>query len=166
MPYGTTPRHTTQRKAAGSIDSSYSLLRLEEIHSYNMSGRIGTLPKSVPPMHNCAICAAIFSFLLLAPQTSPAMDETGNYMTRGIGAKDGSCGDYTTTEIMRKYWYQHWLFGYLSGVNQYRQGKADFTNEAAPAGLTQWVEAYCKENPLAPFSKAADALLHELQKSR
>jgi hypothetical protein len=108
----------------------------------------------------------MLSVLLLFARTSSAIDATGDYTIRGIGAREGSCGDYSTTDTTKKFWYEHWLFGYISGVNNYRQGKADFTNEAAPAGLTQWVETYCKEHPLSAFSKAADALVHELQKRR
>lgn len=112
------------------------------------------------------IPVAIFFALLFSARTSPAVDANGDYLTRGIGSNEGSCGDYTTSQIEQKFWYQHWLFGYISGVNHYREGKMDFTNKVAAAGLVRWVENYCKENPLAGFSNAADALLQELSKQR
>ena len=112
------------------------------------------------------VSVVILFVLLFSACPSLAIDVSGNYFTRGIGSNDGSCGDYTTSEIMRKFVYENWLFGYISGVNHYRNGKTDFTNNVAAAGLIQWVANYCKENPLAAFSNAADALLQELEKRR
>lgn len=117
-------------------------------------------------MHIPLARVAALAVLLSLARTSVAIDTQNNYITRGIGSKDGGCGEYATSEATYKRWYEHWLMGYISGVNRYRTGKADFTNDAAVAGLTQWVENYCKENPLAPFSEAAEALLRELQKRR
>lgn len=115
-------------------------------------------------MHILSNRTAILIALLLLARPLLAIDAKGNYDTRGIGSKEGSCGDYTTTDVTTKRWYEHWLLGYISGINRRWPGKADFTNGAAVAGLTQWVENYCKENPLASFSEAADALVRELQK--
>jgi hypothetical protein len=115
-------------------------------------------------MHRSTIRVAVLSTILLFVRASVAVDSGGNYVTRGIGAAEASCGDYIGTDAETKRSYESWLLGYISGVNHYRAGKPDFTNHAEVEGLNQWMENYCREHPLDPYSDAADALLSELKR--
>jgi hypothetical protein len=99
---------------------------------------------------------------LLWPLDASAIDETGKYMTRGIGSKDGSCGEYVRAETEVRRWFENWFMGYISGINRAKEGKSDYSNGIAADGLTQWIENYCKQNPLTSFSSAVDAMLEEI----
>jgi hypothetical protein len=115
-------------------------------------------------------CKALFIDLtlftclaLLWPFEVNAVDDKGKYETRGIGAKKGGCGEYVRekqAEVRR--WYESWLMGYISGINHGKPGKADYSNGIAPDGLVQWVENYCRQNPLSPFSHAVEEMLEEI----
>lgn len=102
-------------------------------------------------------------FILMSLSTSiHAVDASGNWSERGIGTRDGSCGEYIREEVSYQRWYEHWLMGYISGVNSGKQGKADFSKGVAAEGLIQWLQNYCTANPLSSFSDASGALLNEL----
>ena len=115
-------------------------------------------------------CAGGFllSVILSLPTIANAIDAKGNFISRGVGAlKDGSCGKYVREgDIDTRGVYAHWLMGYISGINKEKRGKPDYSNGADAEGLIQWIENYCKENPLSSFSSAADAMLDELNKKK
>ena len=109
----------------------------------------------------------LFSVILSLPTKANAIDAKGNFTYRGAGAKDGSCGGYVREDnIDTRRVYEHWLMGYISGFNSAKRGKADFSNGVDPQGLIQWIENYCKENPLSSFGSAVDAILVELNKKK
>lgn len=112
------------------------------------------------------VTALIACLALLWPLGVSAIDGKGKYSIRGIGAKDGSCGEYVRAEKEDRRWYESWSMGYISGINRAKHGKADYSNEVAPQGLVQWIENYCKQNPLSSFSSAVDAMLEELGKKK
>ena len=100
---------------------------------------------------------------LLWPVEVSAIDNNGKYEILGIGAKKGSCGVYVRekdAEVRR--WDESWLTGYITGFNRGKPGKADYSNGIAANGLVQWIENYCKQNPLSSFSSAVDELLEEI----
>jgi hypothetical protein len=98
------------------------------------------------------VTALIACLALLLPLGVSAIDAKRKYTIRGIGAKDGSCGEYVRAEKEERRWYESWSMGYISGINRAKHGKADYSNEAAPQGLDQWIENYCRHNPLSSFS--------------
>jgi len=110
------------------------------------------------------VTGLIACLVLLSPLGVGAIDGKGKYTIRGIGAKDGSCGKYVRSEKEERRWYESWSIGYISGINRAKHGKADYSNEAAPSGLAQWIENYCRHNPLSSFSSAVAAMLEELGK--
>ncbi|MBI2985953.1 MAG: hypothetical protein HYY45_04215 [Deltaproteobacteria bacterium] len=112
------------------------------------------------------VSALITCLAVLWPLEVGAIDGKGKYIIRGIGAKDGSCGEYVRAEKEDRRWYDSWSMGYISGINRAKPGKADYSNEAAPQGLVQWIENYCKQNPLSSFGSAVDALLEELGRKK
>lgn len=95
-----------------------------------------------------------------------AKDSAGEWTTRGIGSKAGSCGEYVRDETDYQRWYEHWLMGYISGKNSGAPGSADFSNGTAAQGLIQWIQNYCKENPLDSFGTAIEMLLIELNRGK
>jgi hypothetical protein len=103
---------------------------------------------------------------LFMSSSADAVDRNGHWTDRGIGATKGSCGEYVRTDVDQRRWFESWLMGYISGVNSAKIGKDDFSNGVAPQGLAQWVENYCKENPLSSFSNAVQAMLNELNKKK
>lgn len=114
----------------------------------------------------CAGGLLLFVMLCL-PTVANGVDAKGNFINRGIGSGVGSCGEYAREDnIDYRRWYEHWATGYISGVNSSKRGKTDFSNGVAPKGLTQWLENYCRENPLTSFGSAVDAMLDELNKKK
>jgi hypothetical protein len=111
---------------------------------------------------------ALFTWLaLLWPLGVSAIDETGYYVLRGVGSTDGSCGGFVREKREEgRRWYESWLMGYISGFNRAKQGMGDYSNGVATDGLVQWIENYCKQNPLSSFGSAADAMLEELGKKK
>ena len=102
--------------------------------------------------------------VLFLPLEVSAIDAAGNWNVRGIGSGDGSCGQYVRDNVTSRQWFEHWMMGYISGVNRARRGKSDYSNRVAAQGLVQWIENYCTQNPLSSFSSAVDNLLDELDK--
>ena len=107
----------------------------------------------------------LLSVIFSLPTIASAIDTKGNFTFRGAGAK--ACGGYVREDnIDTRGVYEHWLMGYISGINSAKRGKADFSNGVDPQGLIQWIENYCKENPLSNFGSAVDAMLEELNKKK
>jgi hypothetical protein len=55
-----------------------------------------------------------------------------------------------------------WVLGFLSGVNV-TSDKPDALLEADSSGVTEWLDTYCKANPLDPVRKASVKLLDQLR---
>jgi hypothetical protein len=91
-----------------------------------------------------------------------AVDSDGKWHVKGIGVD--TCGEYVGAEIMEKRWFEHWMMGYISGLNHFKHGRPDFSAGVSPKSLTLWVKKYCDENPLANFSDAIDLLIEETSK--
>lgn len=117
-----------------------------------------TAPSGVCIFYACA-------FLFLA-SPSYALDAKGSWSSRGVGSGGGSCGDYVREDEASRRKYEHWLMGFVSGVNSARSGRVDFSSGVTAQGLAQWAENYCKANPLSSFAEAADALIAELKKKK
>ena len=121
------------------------------------------------PKRSCnyyCVINLIFYLLLLLPPVANAIDSSGNYVIRGVGSKDGSCGEYVRADATARRWYESWLMGYISGVNTARNGREDFSNAVAPAGLAQWLENYCRANPTITFREGVEALISEIKMRR
>jgi hypothetical protein len=100
---------------------------------------------------------------LLWPVAIGAIDNKGDYSVRGIGTGKGSCGEYVRAkDVEVRRWYEMWLMGYITGVNSAKMGKYDYSNGIDSNGLAQWVENWCKQNPLKAYIDGIDAMLVEI----
>ena len=61
---------------------------------------------------------------------------------------------------------ESWVAGYLSGYNRFVPGNGNITTSIDSAGWTAWITNYCRDKPLVPIVKAADALIIELKNRR
>ncbi len=107
----------------------------------------------------------IFSILLLFISEAVAIDNKGNFLMRGIGSKSGSCGSYVSeTDVYRKWEFESWMLGYISGVNAYKKGKEDYSKGLDAQGLVKWMDNYCQKNPLDSYGTGVEILLNEILK--
>ena len=117
-------------------------------------------------LYGYSVINVMFCILLLLPSAATAIDANGDYVIRGVGSKDGSCGEYVRADVTSRRWYESWLMGYISGVNTARSGKEDFSNAVPPTAIGQWLDNYCKGNPMATFHEAVEAMISELKRRR
>ena len=80
-----------------------------------------------------------------------------------IGQGNVSCGRWTqathTDRYDRSWAMRSWVLGYLSGV---KNASPDLVPGDAGA-ILDWMDNYCRSNPLDPIVDAADALVIELR---
>jgi hypothetical protein len=79
-----------------------------------------------------------------------------------IGQENVFCGRWTQAHTHRddRSWaMRSWVLGYLSGVNN---ASPDLVPGDAGA-ILDWIDNYCRSNPLDPIVDAADALVIELR---
>lgn len=58
--------------------------------------------------------------------------------------------------------YQQWLLGYVSAYNRWIVTGKDVTAGQTATGLFNWIDGYCRENPMTTFANATDALIEHL----
>jgi hypothetical protein len=110
--------------------------------------------------------AAIFAgLLLLAGGEAVAKEEPPPIAV--LSFADTSCGTWDTSksDIARRQLYVYWFRGFVSGFN-FANTKEQVTLDAMPDNetLVLYVDKFCRENPLRPFTFAAFDLVKELQR--
>jgi len=114
------------------------------------------------------------SWILWALLVSAAMaaDENGQYATLSA-SNESTCGTYLSArdeahhgQYARQNMYKSWLMGFMTG---YDFGAPD-TYDIAPSmdleAMMNWVENYCRRNPLSSFATSAGALVTQLTPDR
>ena len=113
-------------------------------------------------LYDYSIINIMFCIALLLPSVATAIDANGDYIIRGVGSKDGSCSEYVRADVTSRRWYESWVMGYISGVNNARSGKEDFSNGVSPTAIGLWLDNYCKGNPMATCQEAVEAMIRYL----
>lgn len=87
------------------------------------------------------------------------------FETLGAGAQ--SCGSWTedrrasndlvaVTKLM-------WVLGYATAYNEFVSQDGKATQGTDSAGMAAWIDSYCLAHPLDDLSRAAHALVHEME---
>jgi len=105
---------------------------------------------------------ASFLFVLL----SPAAHATDNSVPiRTIAFDDNSCGAWVKSAgiLWQRQTYLFWFRGFTSGYN-YALPNKQISNMPNSETVALYIDKFCRENPLAPFTGAAFNLISELKK--
>lgn len=82
-----------------------------------------------------------------------------------LGFADSSCGAWAGSKDDPARWqYLHWMRGFASGYN-YASQSNQVTSAAMPntETLALYVDKYCRDNPLLPFTGAVYRLVDEIK---
>lgn len=120
----------------------------------------------------CKPLSFLFFSVLLTNCTAQAATKEGSYATYGHGGN--SCGAYL--EALNKgrsgrgyneeNEYIVWARGYLSAYNHYMSNTYSILGQTDLEGAMAFIEKYCRENPLSPFSEAVEELVIRLYPNR
>ncbi|MDW3094784.1 MAG: HdeA/HdeB family chaperone [Gammaproteobacteria bacterium] len=108
--------------------------------------------------------ASIILFLatLLCANANYAADDTGQYLTMGLG--NLSCKSFLTEDEKGAAYYLSWLAGYMTAYNYLQEetysilGKTKTVNQ-----VESWLRDYCTINGDQTFEEAARNLLRNLK---
>jgi hypothetical protein len=78
--------------------------------------------------------------------------------------KDNSCGTWAKTadDPSTRQVYVHWFRGFGSGYN-YGAPNDQVTNMPSYETIALYIDKFCRDNPLKPFTAAAFKLINELK---
>jgi hypothetical protein len=107
------------------------------------------------------IIAEVFLCLLLLPLISYSENKG---IIKMLVFDDNSCGAWSQTadDPNTRQAYTQWFRGFLSGYN-YGDEKYTVNTNINAATITLFIDKYCRENPLLPFTSAAFPLTKELR---
>jgi len=106
--------------------------------------------------------AAAASALVFGAKPGPAAHtlEATSY-----GTADAACQAFVDAREQKEaeYWtaYSNWLGGYLSGVNLMSLHSNNVLGDAQLLQAMQWLDDYCTNHPVTPFSAAAAELIND-----
>jgi len=97
-----------------------------------------------------------------------AADENGQYATLAA-TNESTCGTYISArdeahhgQFARQNMYKSWLMGFVTGYDFGAPETYDIAPSMDLDAMMQWVENYCRRNPLASFAQSAGALATQL----
>ena len=98
--------------------------------------------------------------LLLSPAN--AADDTGNYLTMGLG--NASCKSFLNEDDEGAAYYLSWLAGYMTAYNFTQEDTYSILGETKTvAQVESWLRDYCTINGEETFEQAARNLLRNLK---
>ena len=104
------------------------------------------------------VAGAGLGCVLLIPAAAAAVQ------TRGVP----SCADWTKASRTAALYYRSWLVGYLSGMAQGTGaefwGRPDAPNRLSNEAVFQWIDNYCRAQPLKDVDDGAAELFRERRK--
>ncbi len=104
----------------------------------------------------------LFLTILLFTQAIHAADDTGQYLTMGLG--NLSCKSFLAEDEKGAAYYLSWLAGYMTAYNSLQEetysilGKTKTVNQ-----VESWLRDYCTVNGEQTFEEAARNLLRNLK---
>lgn len=102
-------------------------------------------------------------FLVFIFSISSSYSETKNIINMHV-FDDNSCGAWVQSadDPNIRQVYTQWFRGFLSGYN-YGDEKYTVNTNINAATITLFIDKYCRENPLMPFTSASLKLTKELR---
>lgn len=97
---------------------------------------------------------------LLAAPAARAAAPDGSFAIRGIGANP--CGALTAAVDAKSPevgWLVHWIDGYFTAVNRYRDDAFDIAPWPGPQLLLMLVDAHCRQRPQDPLYEVVHQLV-------
>lgn len=104
---------------------------------------------------------------LLAAGPALAADQNDDFRVKGVGLE--TCAAYLQAKGQGGPLYvvsRSWLNGYLTAYNQLTPNTYDIAGNANIDGLTNWVDAFCQQNPNTTLVTAAINLMQALGPNR
>ena len=104
----------------------------------------------------------LFSFCLLIFSASFAADDTGNYLTMGLG--NSSCKSFLSEDEDGAAYYLSWLAGYMTAYNFSQEDTYSILGETKTVEQVEsWLRDYCTVNGHETFEQAVRNLLRNLR---
>ncbi len=94
--------------------------------------------------------------------SSYAADDTGNYLTMGLG--NASCKSFLSEDDDGAAYYLSWLAGYMTAYNFSQEDTYSILGETKTvAQVESWLRDYCTVNGNESFEQAVRNLLRNLK---
>ena len=98
----------------------------------------------------------------LIPWLSFAADDTGNYLTMGLG--NSSCKSFLNEDDNGAAYYLSWLAGYMTAYNYSQEDTYSILGETKTVTQVEsWLRDYCTVNGDETFEEAVRNLLRNLK---
>lgn len=127
---------------------------------------------------NIRLSTAFFGFCLLTSFPAVAADSAGNARGFGIG-EGGTCSMLNADNENQKVAltkqniapdladkWDHWLLGYLTGLNKYMPDTADILGSKNFVEFRQSLNTWCSENPDRKVGDGIDVIVQSLYPQR
>ena len=101
------------------------------------------------------VTLAVFAGILGATAMASARDVDDQYAVFGVGGEN--CATYLVARDQAgsaERWYQHWLNGYLTAVNNAGASTFNILGDKSMVDILDWLEGYCAANPNVNFANA------------
>ena len=106
----------------------------------------------------------VLALLFLAPPLQA--NDGSNIYSSGLdtcGKWNKQRGSSNINEVAAAYVMRAWILGYISGVDAYTSSDEPYyIRNVDTSAIEQWIDGYCKDNPLDELWQAADQLLTKL----
>ena len=106
--------------------------------------------------------AVAILFLSFIYATSFAADDTGRYLTMGLG--NSSCKSFLSEDDLGAAYYLSWLAGYMTAYNFSEEDTYSILGETKTVNQVEsWLRDYCTVNGEETFESAVRNLLRNLK---
>ena len=120
------------------------------------------IPNSSPSSIKNFKFITLFCLCLLIFNASFAADDTGNYLTMGLG--NSTCKSFLSEDDEGAAYYLSWLAGYMTAYNFSQEDTYSILGETKTvAQVESWLRDYCTVNGHETFEQAVRNLLRNLR---
>ena len=120
---------------------------------------------AIADQHRLNIMKKILLSLLLVLFGSAAHATDNSVPIRTLAFDDNSCGAWikSASVLWQRQTFMFWFRGFASGYN-YALPNKQISNMPNNETLALYIDKFCRENPLSPFTGAAFNLIGDLKK--
>ena len=109
-----------------------------------------------------SVSILLFTLLIASNFPSHAADDTGQYLTMGLG--NLSCKSFLNEDEAGAAYYLSWLAGYMTAYNHLAEETYSILGETKTIGQVEsWLRDYCTVNGEEKFESAIRNLLRNLK---
>lgn len=109
-----------------------------------------------------SVIVLLFTLLFITTSPSHAADDTGQYLTMGLG--NLSCKSFLNEDDEGAAYYLSWLAGYMTSYNYLAEETYSILGETKTIGQVEsWLRDYCTVNGDETFESAIRNLLRNLK---